>query len=400
MRIRVLCGATLAMLIVIVAAPSSMAATPGQRAAPVSLFFPTNGINSVSTSYPSATFPEYEHTVYHYSYWATNASLATLRDAASAYEFELVAPATESCVLGDYQGNWYTNYPRAYEDTNASDDETTHRTRGGGAAYSSLLLENKYYNFYHYLVDETKDDIQFSQDEPPCDRDRSNRIKVKAQRSERREYCEFGYEWCVFAREGSPTDVVPYSAGWRSFKNYSYYSNIVENPSFRLDAQDWYGYSGGARIYSSTANVGFLDQEYARLFCYDDSLTDRCGIYQRLSEPFGSRSYVTAEATFRCRSAEPCPVRLQFGGYRYSVGDGESVFANSIIPADGRWYTVSATALEFDAYWPKTFVLVTQEDAAATVDVDHILIHESDTLNDAAQASSASHIIDLGDVGP
>lgn len=333
----------------------------------ISTTFPTQGEVSL---YDTST----ANVLWLFASWNSSQRIFGLRDQLTdAYEIEAVVPndSPTQCFPGDYTSNWDSNFPAAYQDTALEDDEDQAFSRGGGSAVSRNLSVGVSYYFIADLG-------------PVCPGREVVPVKVKSQESvldaSRPGACIFGYQFCVFAKEGSPRDIVPYRSGLFTplqFHQYAY--NRLINDSFE-SLGNWVfnpvGGNGSAGIATGTA---FEGDRFARFSCATASI---CYIEQNV--PFLTRStdLFTAEVAMRCPSSNPapCPMALELWGVG---GTGsEAVRGSYVLPNDNRWRVLQG--LRGTGYGPRTNLLfrVTSTAAGQTLDADFATLHFSDTFND------------------
>lgn len=204
-------------------------------------------------------------------------------------------------------------------------------------------------------------------------------IKVGAQRSLHRGSCAFGYEWCVYAKDGWPTDVVPFSADLTSDRPpYAWDYNLLFNESFEADPNSYWSLlrpAGGNAQWAGYVGGAYEDSSFLEFNCA--GTVPGCAVRQNVGFHMSDVDKYTAELAVRCNSTSGCPISVEIVASDFGVGSGDLGSMDYGVPADGQWYIV---VLSVSGFTPRDQIGISlvNRSASRNVDVDFATLRWTD----------------------
>lgn len=326
----------------------------------LSRFFPTHGSISVGPDSPQ---------IYQSMFWENSSRLRDLRQShTDAYEHEAFFPPDE-CGPGNYSGSWDSNLPIAYLDTDVDDDPADGYSRAGGSAFSIGIATGTWY--YHSLGLSSG-----------CNLSNATEFRVKAQDSYRfPAFCASDFAFCVFSEAGSPRDVIPYSAGWRTPSAHTWRYNLLNNESFELGFAEWHLDGSGTESWDTYAGTPDEGSWYVGFTCGGSF---GCSVRQDVATSVSPTDLFTFEASLRCNASTDCPVKLHI--HALGPGQTETVSRSISVPSFsgglGAWVTYGFRGTDFAAFGNADTVRVEiqNESLLNRLDVDFTTLHKSDVF--------------------
>ena len=323
----------------------------------LSRYFPTAGQVTVATD-------DYSSYAYQWAYWQASSRIANLRDSdGDAYEHEVTLFTDDGCWGNAYDRNsWDSNLPYAYLDIDGNDPVRINRA--GGTGRSKFLATGRFY--YHWLRVKGKCANGYP-------------YVVKGQDSHRSGPCGAGWQWCVYADNGSPRDIVPFVDSYETGRTYDWWYQRLYNDGFEDGTSGWHlqGQPGTAPKWAVYTSTGALDRSKYLSFRCNGSVG--CWIYQNAPAAVTPDDLWTAEVGARCRPANPsatsCAMSLGMSGL--GVTTDEHVSRAFSVPNDGKWHVYGYRGSRYTHHNRMRF-LISNDGVDNRLDIDLTTLHHSD----------------------